>query len=211
MIKIFTKLCLFFITFNILGQQKAVTESGDEIFVYDNGTWEFVDSEIQKELFIPTNDKEFKKDKNSDFLLRSKNIKMGFWINPKKWTFKKASTNAEAEYQLKFKEGDLYGMVIAEEIEVPLVNLKDLAVENARQVAPDIKIVKEEYRVVNGLKVLMLEMNGTMQGIKFAYFSYYYSSPKGSLQFITYTSQGLLKKYKSDCENLLSGIVDINE
>ena len=136
---------------------------------------------------------------------------MGFWINPKKWTFKKATANTEAEYQLKFKEGDLYGMVIAEEIEVPLINLKELAFNNARKVAPDMKIVTEEYRIVNGLKVLMLEMNGTMQGIKFAYFSYYYSSPKGSLQFITYTSQELIKKYKSNCENLLSGIVDLNE
>ena len=100
-------------------------------------------------------------------------------------------------------------MNITEKVEVPLEALKYNANENGRAVAPDLKIVKEEYRTVNGTKVLLIQMNGTTQGIKFSYFGYYYSNSNGTIQFVTYTSQNLLDTYENDCEELLNGIVEI--
>jgi len=84
-----------------------------------------------------------------------------------------------------------------------------MALENARTMVPDIKIVKEEYRMVNGLKVLFLQMNGTFQGIKFSFYGYYFSNSKGSMQLITYTSQNLIEAYKSESEKLLNGLIEI--
>jgi hypothetical protein len=52
-------------------------------------------------------------------------------------------------------------------------------------------------------------MDGTMKGIKFTYFGYYYSNAEGTVQFITYTSQNLLDKYKESIEELLNGLVEI--
>ena len=194
----------------IQAQQKAVTETGEEVILYDDGTWIYQDENQLTDKEIPTNPNKFEKDEESTFLLKSNNLNVGFWLNPKIWSFKKAVENPDAEYELQLKDGDLYGMIITEKVEIPLENLKLIAIENGKAVAPDFKIVKEEYRNVNGLKVLNLQLNGTMQGVKFTYYGYYYSNENGTVQFITYTSQNLMESFKPVSDKLLNGIVEIN-
>lgn len=194
----------------VKAQQNAITETGDEVILFGDGTWKYLNEEELMYTEIETNPNTFMKDDNSIFLLKSNKLNVGFWINPKIWSFKKSTDNPEAEYELQLKGGDLYGMVIAEKIEVPLNTLKSIALENGQAAAPDLKIVKEEYRTVNGLNILLLQMNGTLQGIKFSYYGYYYSNANGTVQFITYTSQNLLTDYLEECERLLNGLVEIN-
>lgn len=200
--------CLLIANFS-QAQQKAVTEAGEEVILFVDGTWKYQNEDYVKEREIPTNSKKFKKDDKSTFLLKSNKLNVGFWLNPKLWSFKKATDNPEAEFELKLKEGDLYGMVIAEKIQIPIETLKSIAVQNGKGVAPDLEIIKEEYRTVNGLKVLLLQMNGTMQGIKFSYYGYYFSNDSGTVQFVTYTAQNLMDSYIADSENLLNGIVEL--
>ena len=97
--------------------------------------------------------------------------------------------------------------MITEGIEIPLLSLRDIAIENARRAAPDLEIKKEEYRTVNGVKVLCLQMNATIRGIPFSYLNYYYSSKSGSIQLLTYTSANLFNGYRSRMEMLLNGLV----
>ena len=78
-------------------------------------------------------------------------------------------------------------MLIAEKTEIDVELLTNIAYENALEAAPDVKIVQKEYRTVNGLEVVMMKMSGTIQGVKFIYFGYYYSSAEGAFQFLTYT------------------------
>lgn len=200
-------LCTFIITYT-QAQQKAVTENGEEVILFDDGTWSYQNEDELLEKEIPTNPTQFEKDKESTFLVKSKNLNVGVYINPKDWSFKKATSNPEAEYEFSLKDGDLYGMLITEQIEIPLESLKSIALENGRAAAPNLKVVKEEYRTVNGLKVLHLQLNGSTQGIKFSYYGYYFSSENGTVQFVTYTSQNLLNKYLSECEELLNGFVE---
>jgi len=197
---------LFYIT-STYAQIIAVTQGGDEVVLYDDGTWSYVGEPESSE--IPTNSKKFKKDKDSSFQIKSANVDFGFWINPKEWTFKKGLTNDDAEFELTLKNEDLYGMIITEKIEIPLEALGNIAVENARAVAPDVRIVEQEFRNVNGLDVLFLQMDGTTQGIKFSYYSYYYSNESGTVQFVTYTAQNLLDSYREKCEKLLNGMVEM--
>tara|TARA_B110000091_G_scaffold109341_1_gene118544 strand:- start:682 stop:1020 length:339 start_codon:yes stop_codon:yes gene_type:complete len=105
------------------------------------------------------------------------------------------------------KNGDLYAMIIPEKAEIPLLSLRELAISNAKDVAVDVKVDSEEYRTVNGIKVLMLQMSGTTQGVKFKYYSYYYSSSKGVVQVVTYTSLNLFESYKNKMEKFLNGFV----
>ena len=79
-------------------------------------------------------------------------------MNTNKWSFKKATVNKEAEYELRLKDGDLYGLIITEAISIPLETLKSIALENAKNVAPDIRVIKEEFRNINGNKVLLIQM-----------------------------------------------------
>ncbi len=45
--------------------------------------------------------------------------------------------------------------------------MRDIALINAQKAAQNAKITNSEYRTVNGLKVLCLEITGTIKGINF--------------------------------------------
>ena len=191
-------------------QKKAVTETGEEVLLYSDGTWAYAQAQDSSQHIIPTNPQIFKKDAASSFLLKSKKLNVGFWLNTKNWNFKKATENSDAEYELEMKDGTLYAMIITEKFEIPLESMKVIALENGKKVAPDLYIEKEEYRNVNGLNVLFLQMNGTMSGVKFSYYGYYFSNANGTIQFITYTAKNLLGKHLNDCDKLLNGLVELN-
>jgi len=193
-----------------MAQKKAITELGEEVILFEDGTWKYQSKDQIEEKKIPTNDKKFVKDEKSSFLLKSSKLNVGFWLDPKVWTFKKGVKNEDAEYEMHLKDGDLYAMIITEKMEIPLETLKTLAFENGKEAAPDLKIEKEEFRNVNGKNLLFLQMSGTIKGIKFTYYGYYYSNANGTVQYITYTSQSMLSKFVGECEKLLNGFVELD-
>ena len=119
-----------------------------------DGTWKYADSLNNSEEKITKNQTPFNKSDESTFLLKSKDVNVGFWINPKKWSFKKAADNEAAEYELQLKNGDLYGLIVTEKASMPIITLKLAALENARSIAPDSRIISQEYRNVNGVLAL---------------------------------------------------------
>ncbi|OJJ16409.1 hypothetical protein BKI52_34540 [marine bacterium AO1-C] len=208
--RILSLMCaLVFIGFCAQAQTKAVTETGDEVLLFDDGTWKYVKDSVYVKKEISMNPKKFVKSASATFLLKSKKANTGVWLNPKKWSFEKSVTNEAAEYNLNLRGGDLYGLMINERLSVPLETLKLVAVENAKRVATNFKLLKEEYRMVNGKKVIFLEMEGVLQGLKFVYNGYYYSSKKGSTQLLVYTSRELYKEYQNDIAEFLNGLVEL--
>ncbi len=201
-------LLVLFSTTQLNAQISAVTETGDQVILNNDGTWKYIDESVIESLSIPENTKTFNKEKEASFLVKSKRTNVGVWINPKKWSFNSGKENEDSEFEFQLKGEDLYGMMIAEKMEIPLETLKQIALDNAKEAAPDIKIVKQEYRNVNGIKVLMLQMNGTIQGIKFVYYGYYYSNPSGTIQLMTYTGQNILNNYIDEIESFLNGFVE---
>ena len=201
---------LIFYTVTSFAQKKAITDTGAEVLLYDDGTWKYVNLVLENKA-LATNPNKFKKDKKASFLLKSSRASIGFYLDPELWSFSKAEANTDAEYELQLKGQDLYGMIISERIEIPLATLREMALENGRLAAPDLEVKKEEYRIVNGEKVLMLQLDGTMQGIEFSYFGYYFSCDGGTVQFVTYTSQNLLEEFRPIAENLLNGLVVLKE
>ena len=188
-------------------QTKAVTDKGDEVFLYDNGTWKYIKE--QRTVPIATNPTVFSRNTTADFLLKSTRFNVGFWLNPEKWTFKKGEATEASEYRLQFKGGDLYGQIVTEKLQISLKALKEIALTNTRKVAPDVVVTKQEYRTVNGLNVLHLEFSGTVQDIKFSYFSYYFSNVNGTVQYLVYSSDKLLQANIADCQELLNGLVEV--
>lgn len=188
-------------------QLKGVTENGGEVILYDDGTWAYVDTKVAEETEIPTNKKKFKKDDNASFLVKSKKLNVGVWIAPKAWSFTGQTDNEAAEFEFEARGKDLYAMAITESLEIPLTSFKMIALENAKGAAPDIRILQEEYRQVNGQQVLFLEMTGTIQGIKVTYLGYYYSNENGSVQLLTYTGASMIEKFRDEMEAFLNGFV----
>ncbi len=199
---------LLLVSFYTFGQINAITESGDEVILYDDGSWVYVaDSSTHLTETVKMNEKVFKAPKSSTFLVKSKKTDVGVKINPKIWKFTKGEPGQPAEFVFQNKTEDMYGMIITEKISIDIKALKQIALSNAKSAAPDIKLINQEYRMVNGAKVLMMEMRGTIQGVKFVYYGYYYSDDTGSVQFLTYTSQNLFEEYKKEMEKLLNGFV----
>lgn len=204
-----TQLILFSLVTSIsitsgFGQIKAITDKGEQVVLHKDGTWEYLEVPDFDENSIRTNGKEYKTPEASNFLVKSSRVNAGVKIDSKKWSFEKKEGEA-AEYFFQFKKGDLYGMLITEKFNIPLDNLVEIAILNGQKVAPDIKIIDKEFRMVNGQKVLHMQLSGTIQGIKFVYYGYYFSNENGTVQFVTYTSQNLLNDYRKECDDLLNG------
>ncbi|MHA6280807.1 hypothetical protein ACXYMT_11550 [Salinimicrobium sp. CAU 1759] len=202
----------FFLSFcsGLMAQTHAVTDTGQEVLLYSDGTYAYANAEDAEAVTIPINPKKFTKSESASFLLKSKRMDVGFWLDPRLWSFGESKDNQDAEYEVVLKGEDLYGVIITEKIEVPLETLKNVAIENARQIAPDIRIVEQEYRMVNDQKVLYLQLDGTMDGMKISYSGYFYSNASGTVQFITFTSQNLVEEYKEASQQLINGLVKIS-
>ncbi len=192
----------------INAQINAITDTGDEVILYTDGTWQYLNDSIIENSEISINNKEFIKDAKSTFLVKSKKLNIGIWMNPKSWSFTKGTDNDAFEFQFQKKGDDLYAMLISEKIQIPIETLKGIAIENAKGAAPDIKLTKEEYRNINGIQVLMLQMSGTIQGMRFTYYGYYYSNSNGTIQLLAYTGENLFNDYQNDIELFLNGFVE---
>ena len=204
--KILTTLLLCLFTFNSFASKKAVTDEGDVVILHNDGTWKYEIEKVTDDKKLLVNPNRFTKNDDATFVLKSNKTNSSFAINPKKWKFKKIKNgNEAAEYTFELKGGDLYAMVISEQIEIEIEQLVDIAFTNAQSVATDMKITKKEYRIVNDKKVIYMEMVGTIQSVRFKYLAYYYSDASGSTQYLTYTSENLVNKYKDDINDFLNG------
>ena len=199
-------LVIFLLTSSLaFAGQLAITDTGDEVILNSDGTWEYKKEEthINK---ISKNETIFKKENNATFLLKSTKNNSAFYINPQEWGFKKINDSLEpAEYDFQLKGKDVYSRAITEEIPVGLEYLPNIALENALAVAPDAKIVKKEYRNVNGINVIHLEISGTTQGVEFIFLGYYYSDKSGTTQLVAWTSKNLVNKYRVKIIEFLNG------
>jgi hypothetical protein len=195
-----------------ISQIMGVTDTGDKVILYSDGRWAYAERDSIHADEIPTNSKNFKKNKDADFLLKSKRTSAGFWLDPKAWTFTSPEEpDAAAEYELDHKNGSLYGMIITEHLDLSLIALGNIALQNAREAAPDVKVTAKEYRTVNGKKVLMMRMVGTIQDVRFSYFGYYYTANGISVQYLVYSSETFMEDNLSTVEDLLNGFVDLTE
>tara|TARA_B100000214_G_C23918378_1_gene604837 strand:+ start:496 stop:1155 length:660 start_codon:yes stop_codon:yes gene_type:complete len=190
----------------LYSQIKAITEYGDNVILFENGSWQYTNESLNSNKIIKGNLKSYYKPYSSSFLLKSKKAKIGIWVDNKEWEIERETLNGDAEFEFKYKHGDLFAMAIIEEIEIPLESLGDIAYEYLLSTDPGAIIVEKEYRNVNGLKVLLMKMEASIKGVDFAYKGYYYSDQSGTIQLITVTSSNLMDKYTSTAEKFLNGI-----
>ncbi len=202
---------LFLLSTGSKAQQMAVTQTGDQVVLYNDGRWVYADKDSLVTVDIPLNPLPFEKSKNASFLVKSKRINIGCWIDPKAWKLRPAESPSAAEFEFDHNNGSLYGLIISENLDIPTESLANLAVNNAREAAPDIKVTAKEYRIVNGTKVLMLRMTGTIEDIRISYYGYYFAADGGATQFLVYSSDTFMDENIDTVEQLLNGLVVIEK
>lgn len=184
---------------------KAVTDDGRQVILHSNGKWEYTTPDKTASGKLPV----YNKPADSKSLIKGKKETYGIWYNDKKWKLLSPdkTNNSSAEYQFEHTNGDANAMVIFERIEMNVESLKNIALENAKNAAPDAKIIYEDRRIVNGSEVLCVRIIGTIDNIAFQYYNYYYAGPAGTIQMVTFTSQNLIQEYENDFLDFLNGFV----
>lgn len=191
-------------------QISAITESGDEVVLHENGTWEYLKDKVNKDT-VARNPTIFIVPDDASFLMKSKKTHFGFKFNPKLWTIQKSVQHADAEYQIRLKDEDIYGMIITERVQIPIESLADIAIGNAKNVATNVKILKKEYRNVNGKELVDMTFQAKAQGIHFQYRGYYYSDESGSMQYLIFSTPAIMESESERIENLLNGFLVVEK
>ena len=200
---------IFFILFyaGSFAQINAVTETGDKVLLSSDGTWKY-EEEIKNTDSTKTNPESFIKSADANFLLKSKISPIAFWINPKNWNFQKSVGDDASEYSFSLKENSaIGGMVVVEPLGMDLKSLRKISLENINKQSSKFSIVTEEYRTVNGLKVLLIKCDAVIQGIQIIYTNYYYTDSVSTVQFDTYMPKNVAAKYAVTVEAFLNGLV----
>jgi hypothetical protein len=198
----------------VKSQTKALTDDGREVILYENGTWKYAHDSSSKTLVNPdslaTNPHGFGKSAGSSFLVKSRVMNAGVYINPAKWIFMAHRENEiNPEYRFSMKSSEGYAMLITEKIPIGFEGIREAALINAQKVSNDAKETSAEFRIVNGKKILCLKIQGTIKTIKFVYLGYYFSNDNGTVQLIAYTGQQYFSHLQSEMESFLNGLVEL--
>src|SRR5205085_9670664 len=89
--RFFLMLCILTISNIAKSQIKALTENGQEVLLFNNGTWKYSKDSSNNNLAsvdsLTTNKKKFLKTSEATFLVKSTIFNVGVFINSAKWTF----------------------------------------------------------------------------------------------------------------------------
>ena len=122
----------------------------------------------------------------------------------KKWAAEKDPDGTKWRFILRGE--DAQALVIPEGFSASTNAMKQIALDNMRKVASEIKVVKEEVRKVNGRDVLFMQVDATLKEIFFSYYYYIYGDKQGVIQVIGFTTPAAQARYEADIIDLLNGL-----
>ena len=192
----------------------AITEDGQGVVLYSNGTWAFklepIPPQAQKTKIV-------KKIPSSPLPVKNKAAKIkptlkgqhnAYKITYDNTVWKKthSAANDDAEIQLEHKAGNGYAMVIFDRSPISLEDLKKQVLTTMRSVASKVEIISEEKKRIKNHQIMALKINSIIENTPFSYFNYYASGEWGTIQFVTYTATALMADYEADFAALLDGL-----
>ena len=205
---------------SVFCQTQAVTENGDTIFIYNNGTWSFTEDEeptslnelayLEREIDIETSDQKFTVAKAATKSAKNKFGLFEIKYDTKEW--KRIPTgqlgNDEAEMAFMSDNDDVYCLVVSEQIEIGSENILKIAMNMMEErTNGKTNLIKAEKRMVNGTEVVRGLFDVEISGINMRFDSYYFSNSKGTVQFSTWTGVGLWKSKEKEIEKFLNGLI----
>jgi hypothetical protein len=189
------------------GAIKATTEDGRTVILYPEGIWEYVTSERMLE----GSSDSFNKPSDATSAIKSKKGFVEVWYDPAKWNLLPSNPNDDAEFMFEHQAEDCYALVIVERISMSLEALRDIAVENARVAGHNVRVVDEEIREINGQRMLVMGVEGIIEGILFRYHGCYWTGQSGAVQVVAFTGGNLFTEYEQDITDLLNGTIILSD
>jgi hypothetical protein len=182
------------------GDVTATTERGEKVILSSDGTWKPIK---EKAAGAQTS---YKKPIGATAEYQTLVPQYSLMYNSDQWTQDKTEGNG-AQQRFLHKNGAIYGMVIAERLPLNLEAAKKIALYNAQKAAPDVQVVMEEKRVVNGVEMIAMQLSGSIQEVPFTYLGNYYGDKSGVIQVICFTVTPAFKDREQDCLNFINGLV----
>jgi hypothetical protein len=123
--------------------------------------------------------------------------------DPAKW--KLQPTDEQNIVQLAHVSGQAHLKVIAERLEIDPGNLAEAALSNAKSASPDVRIVTVSWRTVNGLRTLLVRLDGTSSGTRSSFYNQVYSDAAGTVQLAGSSGETVFDEYRRDFLELFAG------
>jgi hypothetical protein len=140
--------------------------------------------------------------------VKSQKQPIELFYNDKLWkSIPPSDLNPIAEICLANLENDMYAMLITEPTVMKLETFKQAIIINTRKKSQNLNIIDQSLKLVNGKEVLSLVMTANVNNIDLVYQWYLYSSQKGSMQYLVFTTRDLYNSNRKDFENILNGLV----
>lgn len=175
---------------------QARTGDGRNVVLRGDGTWSFLEKGGGKNAPAAN---------TTRYVSRYGYVEVNY--DPTKWKTEKKPISEDAELSLEHQNGDAYFVLIAERVEIPLANFKEIALENARSIDPEARITSERTVSRNGGSEVILDIEAKPSGIPMQFRGYYWTSPAGSVQATAWTSRNLMNEYSADIDQLLAGVL----
>jgi len=126
------------------------------------------------------------------------------WYDALKWTPMEPTPDGRREFNNV--NGQSYVIVVSEAIPFPLTAFEEIAIENAKKLDPNAKLLSKERRMVNGTEMQVLHFTATRATIPFHFYGYYSASATGSAQVVTYTAESVFDANLAAFDAFLDGL-----
>lgn len=123
--------------------------------------------------------------------------------DPLKWRQQKV--DEPGVVQFVHRSGEAYIKVIADRNQVSPDGLRSVVLENARNASPEITLVYETPRTINGLPVRVMRYSGENKGFKFTFYNQIFADASGNVQLAAWTGTNLFDEYRADFLELFAG------
>jgi|GEM_PF-2234788 len=192
-----------FLAVTAWAEERVKTKDGKEVILRDDGTWIYA-----KDQKKPDDNKKvvaYVKDKKAELAYTGKNKTFKLSLVPDTWVKSTRQINPVAEVSFGTKEDEVFAMIVAEQVEVPIEGLRDFFVNNLKKLDENAKVLLEEKRLVNGQEYICVTIDATIQKLALTYHVYLYTGKEGSFQVLTWTTTNFFKKAKPKMEQFLNG------
>ena len=188
---------------------KATTEDGRKVLLFPNKTWMY-EGKISEPADSSASDRSRKVPAGSTKVLKGKRGFYELWYDPSIWApldkNRTKAMNPEAEYTLTYMDGDAYVMTLAERIQIPIDQMKEIVVKNASAAYTDVKITFEEKELINDKEFLVLHMEAKYENIPLMCIFTIWSGEQGTLQVYAFTTKNLYNEYEEAFREIQKGI-----
>lgn len=123
-----------------------------------------------------------------------------------KWRSAPRNINPIAEGIWQRIGADAIAMVIFEQAELTLDQLKQAALRNIEQSGTTPRIVEEKRLQLEGSTVVQIVLECEPQGIPLTYLNVYYGGPEGCLQVVTFSGREDFERLRPDFEEFVQGL-----